>query len=98
VGHDGFGGAPECWSFRRPTERTHRVRVYDPSRRVIEIEEPGRRLGEVWVSRKDPATVLPWADGVLMEPAPDGGVADSGVADGGRQTRVESMFRILPAW
>ena len=60
---------------------------------LIEIEEPARLLREVWVSRKDPATVLPRADGVLMEPAPDGGVAD-----GGRQTRVESMFRILPAW
>jgi hypothetical protein len=52
---------------------------------LIEIQEPAGLLFEVWVSRKNPATVLPRADGVLMEPAPDGGIADGG------QTRVAYM-------
>lgn len=53
---------------------------------LVEIQEPTRLRLEVWVSRKDPAAVLPRTDGVLVEPAPDGGVAE-----GCRQTRVPHM-------
>ena len=45
---------------------------------VIEVEETTSLEGEVGVAGGDPAAVLPRADGVLVEPAPDGGVADRG--------------------
>ena len=35
-------------------------------------------LRQMRIPRKDPAAVLPGADGILVEPAPDGAVADSG--------------------
>src|SRR5215468_576108 len=65
-----------------------------PPDSLVEIEQPARLLFEVRVSRKDPAAMLPGTDGVLMEPAPDGGVAE-----GCCQTTVPHMsaeFRHTP--
>jgi hypothetical protein len=61
---------------------------------LVEIQEPASLLFKVRVSRKDPTTVLPWTDGVLVEPAPY-----RGVAEGGRQASVAHMrseFRHTP--
>ena len=43
----------------------------------IEIEDAARLGGEVGITRKDPRTVLPGADGVVVQPAPDRLVTDS---------------------
>ena len=45
---------------------------------VIEIEGATGLEGEVGVAREDPAAVLPRADGVVVQPAPDGGLAEGG--------------------
>ena len=45
---------------------------------VIEVEDATGLVGEVGVAREDPAAVLPRADGVVMQQAPDGGFADAG--------------------
>ena len=45
---------------------------------LIQVEDTPRFFGEMGVSRENPAAMLPRADGVLMEPAPDGGPADAG--------------------
>ncbi len=61
---------------------------------LIEIQEPASLLFEVRVSGKDPTTVLPRTDGVLVEPAPY-----SSVAEGGCQASVPHMrseFRHTP--
>jgi hypothetical protein len=61
---------------------------------LVEIQEPASLVLEVRVSRKDPTTVLPRTDGVLVEPAPY-----SRVAEGGRQANVAHMkseFRHTP--
>jgi hypothetical protein len=43
---------------------------------LVEIQNSAGFLFEVWVSRKNPATVLPRTDGVLVEPTPYGGIAE----------------------
>jgi hypothetical protein len=43
---------------------------------LVEIQKSAGFLFEVWVSRKDPTTVLPRTDGVLVEPTPYGGIAE----------------------
>src|SRR5271169_5576413 len=48
---------------------------------AIEVENARRFDGEVWIARKNPAPMLPRANRVLTEPAPD-----RLVADGGRQS------------
>jgi hypothetical protein len=61
---------------------------------LVEIQEPASLLFEVRVSRKDPTTVLPRTDSVLVEPAPY-----RGVAEGGCQASVPHMrseFRHTP--
>ena len=47
-------------------------------RAVVEVQDPAGLVGEVGVAGEDPAAVLPRADGVLVEPAPDAGVAHGG--------------------
>jgi hypothetical protein len=61
---------------------------------LIEIQEPARLLCEVRVSGKDPTTVLPRTDGVLVEPAPYRGVAEGGCQDSVPHMRSE--FRHTP--
>lgn len=53
---------------------------------LVEIQEPPSLLLEVRVARKDPTTVLPRTDGVLVQPSPY-----RGVAEGGRQASVTHM-------
>lgn len=42
----------------------------------IEVKNIPGSDGEVWVARKDPTTVLPGTDRVLVEPTPDSAVTD----------------------
>lgn len=44
--------------------------------KVLEIQELAAFLLEVAVAREDSAALLPRADGVLVKPAPYGGVAE----------------------
>ena len=60
---------------------------------VIEIQDAAGLAGEVGVAREDPAAVLPGADGVVMQPAPDGGFADGG-SDVQIPTESEQSFRL----
>lgn len=43
---------------------------------VIEIENPASFCGKTGISWENPAAMLPWFDGVLMQPAPYGATAD----------------------
>ena len=45
---------------------------------TMEIENGARFGGELRVAWKHPALVSPWLDGIVVEPTPDGGVADVG--------------------
>ncbi len=47
-------------------------------RAVVQVEDAASPVGKIGVAGEDPATVLPSADGVLVEPAPDGAAADRG--------------------
>lgn len=42
----------------------------------VQIQDASGFDGELGVARKDPAPMLPGTDGILIEPAPDGLVAD----------------------
>ena len=44
----------------------------------VEIQDPPRLDPEVRVAREDPTAMLPRTDGVLVQPAPNGLVADAG--------------------
>jgi hypothetical protein len=57
----------------------------------IEIEDAACLDGEGRVAREDPAPRVPGADGVSMEPAPDGGPADLG--DQALREHFPSEFR-----
>ena len=43
---------------------------------LIEVEDAAGFAGEVGITRQDPGAVTPGAQGVLTEPAPEGGAAD----------------------
>ena len=43
---------------------------------LVEIEDRSRSFQEAWVARENPAALAPRSNGVLTEPAPDGGSAD----------------------
>ena len=43
----------------------------------VQIEDASGLEGEIWSAREDPGAVLPGANGVLVQPAPHGGVADA---------------------
>jgi hypothetical protein len=43
---------------------------------LVEIQNPPGLLGKHRVPWEYPAAMAPWAYGVLMEPSPDGNVAD----------------------
>jgi len=45
---------------------------------LIEIEDATRLAGEVGVAREDPTAVVPRANGVLVEPAPNGASRNAG--------------------
>ena len=45
---------------------------------LVEIEQTAGLGEKVRIAGKQPATMLPGPDGILMEPAPDGGPADGG--------------------
>jgi hypothetical protein len=47
------------------------------------VQETAGFSGEVRIARKNPAAVLPRPDGVLVQPAPDGRIADAGYQSGG---------------
>src|SRR5207249_1623184 len=45
---------------------------------LVQIQNASGLGRKLWVSRKDPAAVLPRADGILVQPSPDGGVTEGG--------------------
>jgi len=47
-------------------------------RSAIQIEDAVGFGGEIGIARKDPTAVVPRANGVLVEPAPDGASRDGG--------------------
>jgi len=49
---------------------------------LVEIQDGAGFGGEVRVARENPTPMLPGADGVFTEPAPDGGVTDRGNKSG----------------
>ena len=53
---------------------------------LVEIEQTAGLGEKVRIAGKQPATMLPGPDGVLMEPAPDGGSAD-----GSHQARLTDL-------
>ena len=57
---------------------------------LVEVEDAARLDGKLRVSRKDPAAVPPGSDRILVQPAPDGAVAD-----GGDQPRPPHLLRHL---
>lgn len=44
----------------------------------IEVENPSGLGGEIRIAREDPTAVIPRANGVLVQPAPDGASGDGG--------------------
>ena len=44
---------------------------------LVQVQDSSGLDLEVRVARKDPAAVLPWSDGVFVQPSPDGAVADT---------------------
>ena len=75
---DGYAHAPECWSSR-PWRRRTRLRVTACPARCARTG-PGCAPpwpGSARVTREDPAAMLPRADGILVQPPPDGAVADA---------------------
>lgn len=53
---------------------------------LVEIQQAAGLGEKVRIAGKQPATMLPGPDGILMEPAPDGGPAD-----GGHQARLTDL-------
>jgi len=43
---------------------------------LVEIEDRSRLFQKQWIARENPASITPRSNGVLAEPAPDGGSAD----------------------
>jgi len=62
---------------------------------LVEIQDGAGFGGEVRVARENPTPMLPGADGVFTEPAPDGGVTDRGNKSG--SAHVLGEFRHAPA-
>lgn len=62
---------------------------------LVEVQDSPGFLLEIGISGKNPAAVLPGTDGVLVEPSPNGGVADGRGQAGGTHVRAE--FRDTPA-
>ena len=62
---------------------------------LVEIEQTGGLGEKVRIAGKQPATMLPGPDGVLMEPAPDGGPADGGHQ--ARLTELSGQIVVAPA-
>ena len=44
----------------------------------VEIDDSSSLGLQVGITREDPAAMLPWTDGIFVQPAPDGFVADAG--------------------
>ena len=53
---------------------------------LVKIQDSGGLLGKVWITWKDPATILPRFYGIGTQPAPN-----RSTADGGNNTAVNSF-------
>lgn len=62
---------------------------------LVEIEQAAGLGEEVPVAGKQPAAILPGTDGILVEPAPDGGTADGGHQAG--LTDLSGQIAVAPA-
>jgi len=60
---------------------------------LVQIQNASGLGLELWVSREDPAAVLPRADGILVQPSPDGGVTEGGGQTTGADLRAEFPSR-----
>lgn len=62
---------------------------------LVEIEQTAGLGEKVGIAGKQPATMLPGPDGILMEPAPDGGPADG--SHQARLTELSGQIVVAPA-
>ena len=69
---------PGCWVSRRRTGRSPGRRVVCRASGLRTGRGSPRLRGEPGVAREHPTTMRPGLDGVLVQPAPDGGAADVG--------------------
>ncbi len=58
---------------------------------VIEVENTSGFRGKTRISGENPTAMLPWFDGILIEPAPH-----CAAADGSYQTRLPDVIHSLP--
>ena len=78
VSSDGYAAGPECWSSRRWRGRSSTSRSACPCQR--RSYKSRMRAALAWnceIAGKDPAAMLPGADGVLVQPTPHRTVADA---------------------
>ena len=62
---------------------------------VVKVQDSAGLAGEVGIARKDPRPVSPGADGILMEPAPYGAIADG--SDHTALTSFSGQFGYAPS-
>ena len=79
---------PGCLFSRRWTARTRRRIAASLPTPLVEIKNAAGLDGKLGIARKDPAAMLPRADRVRIEPAPDGAIAD-----GRGQPRLPRLLR-----
>jgi hypothetical protein len=90
-----FGSGPECWSFIRREDELVAAEFTAFPEALVQIQNASGFGPKLWVSRKYPAVVLPRADGILVQPSPDGGVTERGGQTGGAD--LPAAFRHAPA-
>ena len=71
-----YGGAPECWFFIRGNDVVIGTQWGSIPDALVKIEDGSGLVSEVRITRKNPASMLPTAEGIAAEPAPQGGAAD----------------------
>ena len=62
---------------------------------VVKVQDSAGLAGEVGIARKDPRPVSPGSDGILMEPAPYGAIADG--SDEAALTSFSGQFGHTPS-
>jgi hypothetical protein len=81
---------PECWFSRRhKLVLGQRLALPDP---MIEIQDAPRFSRKIRIAWKDPTTVLPRPDRILVKPAPD-----RALTDGGPQSRSPRFCAAISA-
>lgn len=78
---DAFQSAENALHLRQAFVAAHRI--FGRQAPGIEIQNASGLGDELRIAREDPATVLPGADRVFMEPAPNSAITDAGYQTGG---------------